>query len=91
MLDIRRLTTFADFFVICTAESPRQVSAIANALEDALRPEGMRLRHQEGAADSGWVLMDFLDIIVHIFSPEEREHYDLEAAWAKAPQLVRVP
>ena len=91
LLDIRHLANFSDFFVICSADSPRQVGAIANAMEDALRLDGVKLRHREGANDSGWVLLDFVDLIVHIFSPDQREHYDLEAAWSTAPQLVRVP
>ena len=91
LLDIRKLTSFADFFVICSVDSPRQASAIAKALEDTLREKGVRLRHREGSDASGWVLMDFSDLIVHIFTPEQRDYYDLEAAWAKAPQLVRVP
>ena len=90
LLDIRGLAIFADFFVICSAESPPQVAAIAKALEDILRPEGVRLHHREGADKSGWVLLDFGDILFHVFSPEERDRYDLEGAWAKAPQLVRV-
>ncbi len=91
LLDLRPLATFADFFVICSAESGRQIAAIASAVDEGLHGVGVSLHHQEGADDSGWVLQDFGDLIVHIFSPEHRGHYDLESAWARAPRLVRVP
>lgn len=90
LLDLRPLSAFTDFFVICSAESSRQISAIASALDEGLLGEGLALHHQEGADDSGWVLMDFGDLIVHIFSPEVRRRYDLETAWARAPRLVRL-
>lgn len=90
LLDLRGHATFADFFVICSAESSRQINAIANALDENLRREGVRLHHREGTEESGWVLMDFGDIIVHVFSPEQRSLYDLEAAWSKAPAVVRM-
>ncbi|MCL0102084.1 ribosome silencing factor [Dehalococcoidia bacterium] len=91
LLDIRNRAAFADFFVLCSADSTRQVSAIANAVEDAMHADGFKLRHREGTNRSGWVLLDFNDLIVHIFSPQERQYYDLESAWGTAPQLVRVP
>ena len=90
LLDLRGLATFVDFFVICSAESNRQISAIANALEARFHTEGLRLAHREGTDESGWVLLDFSDIIVHIFSPKERGLYDLEEAWNKAPALARI-
>ena len=90
MLDLRERASFTDFFVICSAESSRQISAIANDLERSLRDQGVRAHHREGTDDSGWVLLDFSDVIVHIFSPQQRAYYDLESAWAAAPQVVRV-
>lgn len=90
LLDLRSLAAFTDFFVICSADSSRQISAIVRAVGDALEPAGVKLNHKEGADDSGWVLMDFGDLIIHVFSPDQREHYDLESAWGKAPQLVRI-
>ena len=90
LLDLRPLATFTDFFVICSADSARQISAIANAVEDGLHAEKVRLHHREGTDTSGWVLLDFGDVIVHVLSPQQRRHYDLEGAWAKAPQLVRM-
>ena len=90
LLDLRGLVAFTDFFVICSADSSRQISAITRAVDDALGPAGMDLRHKVGADESGWVLMDYGDVIVHIFSPEARDFYNLEAAWPKAHQLVRI-
>ncbi len=91
LLDVRRLANFADFFVICTAESPPQFSAIANDAERTLRSMGLRPHHREGENDSGWVLIDFGDVILHVFTPDRRAHYDLESVWFAAPQLARVP
>ena len=90
MLDLRGRASFTDFFVICSADSPRQVSAIANELEATLKRQGVRPHHREGADDSGWVLVDLSDVIVHIFSPADRSRYDLESVWEAAPRVVRV-
>ncbi len=91
MLDLRGLASFADYFVLCSAESPPQFAAIVNEMERVIRERGVRLLHREGTAASGWVLLDFGDVIVHVFTPEQRAYYDLESAWAKAPPVVRVP
>ena len=90
LLDLRGISSFADYFVICSADSRRQISTIANDLERGLRSQGVRAHHREGKDSSGWVLMDFGDVIVHIFSPDQRAYYDLESAWSSAPQVVRV-
>ena len=90
LMDLRGLATFADYFVICSSDSPPQTSAIANEVQRQLHDNGVRLGHREGQSDSGWVLMDFGDVIVNIFSPAARRYYDLESAWSKAKQLVRV-
>ncbi len=89
-MDMRGHASFVDYFVICSAESTRQITAIVNAVEQQVHPQ-LRLHHREGTADSGWVLLDFSDMMVHVFSPDQREHYDLEAAWGQAHQVVRVP
>ena len=86
LLDVRELANFADFFVICTAESPPQFAAITNDAERTLRSMGLRRHHREGENDSGWVLIDFGDVILHVFTPDRRAHYDLESAWSAAPQ-----
>jgi ribosome-associated protein len=89
LLDISRNATFTDYFVIATAQSPLQFSALAEYLEKALKPEGHDLRHREGSADSGWMLLDFGDIIVHVFSPEQRAYYRLEELWGRTSPVVR--
>jgi ribosome-associated protein len=90
MLDLRGLASFADYFIIMTAESSRQIEALDEDLTEALKQEGVRRFHREGTAGSGWILLDFSDVIVHIFGPEEREFYGLERLWSRAPQVVRV-
>jgi ribosome-associated protein len=90
LLDLRGLAPFADYFVIMSAESSRQVEALEEELTQALKGAGVVRPRREGTATSGWVLLDFSDVIVHVFSPEEREFYDLERLWRGAPQVVRV-
>ena len=90
MLDIRGIATFADYFVILTANSTRQVAALQEDLEKGLKEAGISLHHREGTADSGWVLLDFSDVIVHIFGEEQRERYRLDQLWAGAHQVVTV-
>ncbi len=90
LLDLRSLAPFADYFVIMSAESSRQIEALEEDLTQALKDSGVIRHRREGTPSSGWVLLDFSDVIVHIFSPEEREFYDLERLWQRAPQVVRV-
>ena len=90
MLRTAELTTMADFFVICSGRSDRQVQALAGAIMDELRDDGLRPIGTEGLASSRWVLLDYGSVIVHVFAPEEREYYGLERLWGKAAQVVRV-
>lgn len=90
MLDIRDVASFADYFVIASAGSERQITAILDAVDDAIEPEGIRPMGREGNADSGWVLLDYGDVIIHLFAPEEREFYDLEGLWHSAVPVVRI-
>ena len=90
LLDLRGLAPFAEYFVIMSAESSRQIEALEGDLSQALKDAGNPRHRREGTPASGWVLLDFSDVIVHIFSPEEREFYDLERLWQRAPQVVRV-
>lgn len=90
MLRTAELTTMADFFVICSGRSDRQVQALAGAIVDELRDDGVRPLGIEGKASARWVLLDFGSVIVHVFAPEEREYYGLERLWSKAAQVVRV-
>ena len=90
MLDLRGLTPIADYFVVCTAESERQLRAVANAIDEELVKAGAKTPRIEGSAETGWVLLDFSDVIVHIFSPEQREFYRLERLWKQAQPVVVV-
>ncbi len=89
LIDISRTATFTDYFVIATAQSPLQFSALSDYLEKDLKPEGHDLRHREGSPESGWMLLDFGDIIVHVFSPPQRAFYRLEELWGKTSPVVR--
>jgi ribosome-associated protein len=88
LLDIRDLTTIADYFIICNGNNARQIAAIAEAIEDGLKKQGARLLNREGGAESGWLILDYGDIIVHIFGPKEREYYRLERLWSEAKTVV---
>ncbi len=90
MLDMRKVCNFADYFVICSGESGRQLEAICEEIDKALVKEGRKLRRREGTTDSGWILMDFGDVVVHIFAAPQREYYKLEKLWSKATPLVRI-
>lgn len=89
LIDISRSATFTDYFVIATAQSPLQFNALEDQLEKELKKEGHDLRHREGSKDNGWMLLDFGEIIVHIFSPEKREYYRLEDLWGRTSPVVR--
>ncbi len=88
LLDIRDVTTIADYFVICSGNNPRQIRAIADAIDEQLGEQGANLLHREGVAESGWILLDFGDVIVHIFGLKEREYYRLERLWSQAKTVV---
>ena len=90
LLRTAELTTMADFFVIASGRSDRQVRALAGAIVDELRKDGIRPLGSEGRDSSRWVLLDYGSVIVHVFAPEEREFYGLERLWSKAAQVVRV-
>ena len=88
LLDVRDVTTIADYFVICSGNNVRQIQAIADAIDEQLEKQGAALLHREGDAETGWVLLDFGDVIVHIFGPKEREYYRLERLWNEAKTVV---
>ncbi len=85
ILDLRTLTSMADFFVVCSADSDTQVRAIADAVEDGMGKKGERVWHSEGKSDSQWVLLDFVDVVVHVFHKNTRTFYNLEKLWGDAP------
>jgi ribosome-associated protein len=84
MLDIRRVANFTDYFVIATAQNPRHMGALMDTLDRDLRAQGVKAGHVEGEADSGWVLIDFGDVIAHLFTPDDRAYYNLEGLWSRA-------
>ena len=90
MLDTRQICSFADFFIICSGESNRQIDAIQDEISKTLRKEGITPHHKEGTADSGWVLLDIGGIIVHIFSPEQRDYYKMDELWSNAIPVIRI-
>jgi ribosome-associated protein len=90
LLDARGSCSFADYFVICSGESERQISAIYDEIGHRLKKAGILPHHYEGTVDSGWLLLDFGDIIVHIFSPFEREYYKLDELWSQAVPVLRI-
>ena len=90
MLDIGEVSDFADYFVIITVESTRQMRALVEDLEHALEEKGGVRHHREGTPESGWMLLDYGDVVIHVFGSEERQFYDLESAWAEATEMVRI-
>ena len=90
LLDARGVCSFVDYFVICNGETDRQIGAICDAIDEVLKKEGITLNRREGGGDSGWVLLDLGDVIIHIFAPAEREYYQLDQLWSKANLVVRI-
>jgi len=84
LLDLRKISTISDYFIICHGESDVQVKAIANAILDGLKKEGTNVWHKEGYEYLHWVLLDYVDVVVHIFQKETRQFYGLERLWGDA-------
>ncbi len=84
-MDLRRVTNFADYFVLCTATSDVQMRAVADAVLEGLEKLQQRVWHSEGYGGRSWVLLDYVHIVVHIFLPETRAYYALEKLWGDAP------
>jgi len=90
VLDVRASCSFADYFVVCTGESERQLEAIWEAILEALKEHGIRPLHKEGPSGSGWLLADFGAVVIHIFAPAEREFYQLEQLWKDAVPVLHI-
>ena len=91
LLDLREQSVFADYFLICTAENDRQLRALSQSIVDDARSNGKIMPNgREGMAETGWILVDFGDLIVHVFSPEMREYYKLEELWAEAHVVLHM-
>jgi ribosome-associated protein len=87
LLELKGTTSFTDYFLLCSGKSDRQVQAIAQGIEEALKKKGIRPLGQEGMTGGRWVLMDYEDVIVHIFVEPVRMFYDLEGLWSDAPRM----
>lgn len=87
IIDLRNIAAFSDFFVICSADSDTQVKAIADEVDKSLRDEGIKCWHKEGYMALSWVLLDYVDVVVHVFKKEAREFYNIEKLWGDAPSV----
>lgn len=85
LLNLSKHTSFADYFIICSADSNTQVKAIADEIDKKLRDEGIRCWHKEGYNTLSWVLLDYVDVVVHVFQKSAREFYNLERLWGDVP------
>ena len=88
VLDVSHFSSFADFFIICSGKSGRQVQGIADNLENNLKGQGLKPIGTEGKREGHWVLMDYGDVIIHVFYEPVRYFYDLESLWSEAPRIV---
>ena len=87
-LDLRGMIGYADYFVICSGRTDRQTRAIHDAIHEGLKARGVLPRRVEGVSEARWILMDYLDVVVHVFTPDTREYYRLEQLWGEAPSLA---
>jgi ribosome-associated protein len=85
VIDLRNLVSFTDYFVICSADSDTQVKAIADEVDKILSDDGIKCLHKEGLKALSWVLLDYVDVVVHVFKKDSREFYNLEKLWGDAP------
>ena len=90
LLDARGVCSFADYFVICAGDTERQIRTIYDEIELSLKKEGVLPHHHEGTIHSGWLLLDYGDVIVHIFGTLEREYYQLDELWHEAKPVLRI-
>lgn len=91
IFDVRKLTTITDFFVICNGFNERQLQSIASEIESQLHSHGIHGVGIEGYTNGRWILMDYVDVVVHLFDREMRHFYDLELLWGDAPKLLWKP
>jgi ribosome-associated protein len=85
LMDLRKVTNFADYFVLCTATSDVQMRAVADAIVEGLEKIDHKVWHSEGYDMRSWILLDYVHIVIHVFLPETRQHYALEKLWGDAP------
>jgi len=87
LLELTGTTSFTDYFLLCSGKSDRQVQAIAKAIEETLKKNGIRPLGQEGMKEGRWILIDYEDVVIHIFLEPMRKFYDLEGLWIDAPRI----
>jgi ribosome-associated protein len=90
LIDVVDVASFADYFVFCTGTSNRMLDALAKEIKDEVKQEFHIITQPEGNADSGWVVLDLGDVVCHLFSPEQREYYQLEELWQTGKVLLRL-
>jgi ribosome-associated protein len=88
ILDISQLSVIADMFVVCSADNARQLNAIRDDILQGLQEQGIRPRRVEGVAETGWILLDYADVVIHLFTEEQRQFYRLEDVWSEAQTLL---
>ena len=87
ILDLRALTAICDYFVICHGRSPIHVRSVADEIEEAMQQRQLARHHREGRAQATWIVLDYLDVVVHVFTEETRNFYALERLWGDAPRI----
>ena len=90
MLDIKDVASFTDYFVICSGTSDRMLDALAKGVLEATKKDYKKRGRVNGESNEGWVVLDYGDVVVHLFSPDQREHYDLEELWSDGKVLLKV-
>lgn len=90
VLDLRGISSITDLFLLCSGQNPRQMQAIADAIDEHLAENSVKPLAREGIGEGNWILLDYEDLVVHVFSEEARRFYSLERLWARAPRLTRL-
>lgn len=90
LMDIQNLASFADYFVLCNGTSDRMLQSLADGVAEGVKKEYGIITHPEGEPVDGWLVLDLGDVVLHLFSPEQRDYYDLERLWDQAKVLLRL-
>jgi ribosome-associated protein len=91
LLDLRKLSPYVDYFIVCTGSSERQLRAIADSIEEhTFKAHDAKPRRREGVPESGWILLDYRDVVIHIFSTSQRKYYQLEQLWKEASIVLKI-